>query len=160
MVKLQIWRYAMDSLIKIDLGQVRSDYKSSFAGLLPEETINAISDQLNALSTAVEYYAATAVITPLKLVTEAQVTVKGGEVFNGIAGGRLLSQAATVQGQIGTADISTLYKKATAMLLFANSDYSSLTFSDGQGVLLGLFLGGGIAGVTNPVRGVFTGKWG
>jgi hypothetical protein len=150
----------MDSLIKIDLGQVRSDYKSSFAGLLPDDTINAISDQLKSLSAAVEYYAATAVITPLKLVTEAQVTVKGGEVFNGIAGGRLVSQPATVQGQIGTTDISALYEKTTAMLLFANSDYSSLTFTDGQGDVLGIFLGGGITGITSAVKGIFAGKWG
>lgn len=137
----------------VDTKLIAADFATHLQGKLPQSQIDSITSSLRA---ATNKYPATGSIVSLVFYLQIQVSIKGGETFNGKAGGVSTPGGGALFGDVYTDDLSKLYANTVSFEFQSTPVYFSVLFFDGNSNLLGHFQ----AGAVSIVSGIGGGKGG
>lgn len=135
----------------LDPGLIAADFATHLKGKLPQAQIDSITSSLRATTNR---YPATGSIASLIFYLQIQVSIKGGETFNGKAGGVSTPGGGALFGDVYTDDLSKLYANTVSFEFQSTPVYFSVLFFDSSSNLLGHFQ----AGAVSIVAGIGGGK--
>ncbi len=130
---------------------VARDFAERAKGKLTQPQIDSIVKSLKA-DTGV--YPATGSVARLVFYLKFQVSVKGGETFNGNAGGASTPGGGALFGDVYTDNLANLYANTVSFEFQGTPVYLSILFFDSHSNLLGHFQSGAVS----TVAGVGGGK--
>ncbi len=135
----------------IDRGLIAQNFAAYVQGKLTQPQIDSIVKSLSANTTA---YPATGSIASFVFFLKFQVTIRGGEAFNGNAGGASSPGGAALFGNVYTDNLANLYANTVSFEFQGTPVFFSILFFDSSSNLLGHFE----AGAVSTVIGVGGGK--
>jgi hypothetical protein len=140
--------------IVVDNKSIALDFSNAVSGKVPQskidQTIAMLSDDLTA-------YYADCLIDSYLFYASLKVTVSGGKILDGDAGGIFTPGVSRAYGTIYTSDIDALYANTTNFYVASAAAYFTLVFFDSDHNSLGSFQAGSIGSVFGTGGG--TGTW-
>ena len=140
--------------ISIDRKVIAQDFAAYAKGKLPQPQIDSITKSLMAETNS---YPATGSVASLIFYLKFQVQVKGGETFNGNAGGIASPGGGALFGDIYTDNLANLYANTVSFSFQGTPVYLSIQFFDSHSNLLGHLQAGAVSIVTGVGGG--SGRW-
>ncbi|MGH2665554.1 VapA/VapB family virulence-associated protein [Flavobacterium sp.] len=139
---------------KVSREIIAHDFHTAMTGKLDDKVISSVKKQILTASTS---YPATGSVVSMIFFLKFQVTVDGGETFNGKGGGISSPGGGALFGDVYTDDINLLYANTQSMQFNCAFAYTSILFFDGSSNLLGSFQSGSVSTVAGIGGG--TGSW-
>jgi len=134
---------------------IAQDFAARAKGKLAQSQIDAVTASLTAATTTA--YPANGSVASMIFYLKFQVQVKGGETFNGDAGGLSTPGGGALFGDVYTDNLPALYANTVSFEFQGTPVYLSILFFDSNSNLLGHFQAGAVSTVTGIGGG--SGRW-
>jgi hypothetical protein len=138
----------------VDKKHIAQEFATRAKGKLEAAKVDAITKTMLATTTS---YPANGAVASMIFYLKFGVTIKGGESFNGNAGGLSTPGGGALFGDVYTDDLAALYANTVSFEFQATPVYLSILFFDGNSNLLGHFQSGAVSIVTGIGGG--SGHW-
>lgn len=138
----------------IDKHAIAQEFSARAKGKLEKSQIDSITKSLLADTAS---YPATGSVASMIFYLKFQVQIKGGETFNGNAGGISTPGGGALFGDVYTDNLPALYANTVSFEFQGTPVYLSILFFDGHSNLLGHFQAGAVSTVSGVGGG--SGHW-
>jgi hypothetical protein len=133
---------------------IAQEFATRAKGKLAQPQIDSIVKSISATTAS---YPATGSVASFIFYLKFQVTIKGGETFNGNAGGLSTPGGGALFGDVYTDNLTNLYANTVSFEFQGTPVYLSILFFDSSSNLLGHFQAGAVSTVSGIGGG--SGHW-